>query len=431
MITVNWNGLGHLQSLLPSLERLEAGELIVVDNGSTDGSQQWLRREHPGVRLLENPVNEGFAQPCNRAAEAAGRPVLALINNDMRAHPDWLRSALPRLEGDAACVACRILDWEGRRVDFNGSSLQYLGYATQKDAGRLLEEVSSPGRVLFPCGGAMLVSRRVFLELGGFDADFFAIFEDVDLGWRLWSAGYEVAFAPESLVHHRGHASFRRRPAEKVRYLMHRNALLTALKNYEEPLFRKLLPLALVLAVKRAVVFSGVRKEGFHLWEETRHGLELGDERVAARVLDALNHLVAADDVLDTLERTLAKREQIQARRRRSDREILRLFEDPLRVIVDDPEYRRGEARWLERLDLLNWPGRPAADWEKEALSSRRRQLRRLDRELEARQWLAGHAATTPPPAARRDLKGLLGSLRRMGLPAAWRQFVETVNRGI
>ena len=273
VVTVNWNGKSHLSTLLPPLLALKPGEVIVVDNGSTDGSQEFLRKRYPQVQLLENGMNLGFAQPCNLGATAARGSCIAFINNDMRPEPYWLTAALEKLDARTPCVASRILDWEGRRIDYNGSSLHYLGYGLQQDLGLPVEEAPHRGQVLFPCGGAMLVDRKVFLDLGGFDPDYFALFEDVDLGWRLWLAGHRVVMASDSMVRHRGHATLETKAPEKTRYLIHRNALLTIFKNYEEENFRKIVPLALILAMKRAVHFSGVRKESFYLWSETRHKL--------------------------------------------------------------------------------------------------------------------------------------------------------------
>jgi len=185
VVTVNWNGKSHLSTLLPPLLALEPGEVVVVDNGSTDGSQEFLRRRYPQVRLLENGVNRGFAQPCNVGAETAQGSCVAFINNDMRPEPDWLAAALEKLDARTPCVASRILDWEGSRIDYNGSSLHYLGNGLQENKGLAVEKAVRREEVLFTCGGAMLVVREVFLELGGFDPDYFAMFEDVDRGWRL------------------------------------------------------------------------------------------------------------------------------------------------------------------------------------------------------------------------------------------------------
>lgn len=347
VITVNWNGKEHLENLLPSLLSLRAREIIVVDNGSDDGSVEWIRSQHPTVRVLENETNQGFCQPNNRGAREAKAPILAMINNDARAHPDWLQAGLERLSGDARCVASRILNWNGDRIDYNGSSLQYLGYALQKDIGRLVSEVSTEDRALFPCGGAMLIERDYFLDLGGFDEDYFAVYEDVDLGWRIWIEGGEVALAPDSVIYHRGHGTLSRHPDARMRYLMHRNALLTILKNYEDDSIRRVFPAALILAVRRAVLLSGVQRNSFYLWDAAARLPARHVDRV-----DGLSHLVAVDDVLRMLPEAMRKREAVQRRRKRSDAEILRLFGDPFRTIVHDPDYAEGEIELQRLLDL-------------------------------------------------------------------------------
>ncbi len=431
-MTVNWNGRQRLQDLLPSLGGLGCREILVVDNASQDDSVEFLRSRHPEVRVLENPLNQGFAQPCNLGAREARGSVVAFINNDMRAAPGWIDAALGHLDSETPCVASRILDWSGERVDFNGSSLQYLGYALQKDVGALAKELAHDSKALFACGGAMLIDRRLFLELGGFDEHFFAIYEDVDLGWRLWIAGYQVAFAPDSIVHHRGHATFQTQPNEKMRFLMHRNALLTILKNYDDEAFLKILPLAFALAVKRAVLFSGVSKDSFHLWADTRERLRLGDDDVRDRLLDALNHLVAVEDVLDSLPRVLGQRRAIAPLRRRSDRELVGMFGDPLRAIVMDPEYLERELAYLEcaKLDwLLDVPG--LAERAPDLPDRLESKLDGLRRELAAWRWTAGLAASSPPSPSPPSAATFFRIWRRQGFRQAWTRLLERVDRGL
>lgn len=351
IITLNWNGKQHLEGLLPSLVPLGAKEIILVDNGSSDGSVEFVRDSFPKIRILQNDRNRGFSQPNNWAAREAEGEFLAFINNDMRAHPDWLNSALPELTA-AKCVASRILDWEGHRIDFNGSSLQFLGYALQKDIGKLAEDVTSNRKILFPCGGAMIIDKEVFVGSGGFDEDFFAVYEDVDLGWRLWIMGHEVCLCPESIVYHRGHGTFQAHHNAKLRFLMHRNALLTVVKNYEADLLAKVFPIAIMQAVKRAVRCSGVQKESLYIWDESKTKILTGGEHAWSDAVDALNHLVALDDVIELLPRMLKKRSTIQNKRRRKDSEILELFVDPLRAIVEDKRYINQELALLELMDL-------------------------------------------------------------------------------
>ncbi|RPJ82531.1 MAG: glycosyltransferase, partial [Acidobacteria bacterium] len=393
VVTVNWNGKGHLETLLPSVAVLEPREIILVDNGSSDGSQEFVRSRYPAVRIVQNETNRGFAQPNNLAAEVAQGRYLAFVNNDMRVDLEWISAALARMTGSVVCAGSRILDWSGEKIDFNGSSLQYLGYALQRDIGQPWRSVGNPDRILFPCGGAMVIEREVFLRVGGFDEDYFAIYEDVDLGWRLWLAGYEVAFAPDSIVFHKGHGTFKTQANEKMRYLMHRNALLTVFKNYEEENFRKIFPLAIVLAVKRAVLFSGVERERFYLWGRSRQRLEDSDPSACVQILDALNHLVAVDDVLDRLPVLLEKRARIQALRKRPDAEIFPFFVDPFRQIVENSPYLTVERSHLESLALtelfkpLACPAAPS-----DRVSGFRDKVAELRRELGALQSLESQA---------------------------------------
>ena len=431
VVTVTWNGKSHLQTLLPTLAATGCGEILVVDNGSSDGSQALVRESFPAIHLIQNETNQGFAHPCNQAAETASGRYLAFINNDMKAHPDWLRKALPLLGGPTVCAASRILNWSGEQIDFNGSSLQYLGYASQRDIGRLVEEVSQDGEILFPCGGAMLIDREVFLEVGGFDPDYFALFEDVDLGWRLWVMGYRVAFAADSVTYHRGHSTLKTKTLAKVRYLMHRNALLTILKNYDDEHFQKILPVAIRLAIKRAVHFSGVDPEAFYMWSDVEAKLKDGDSEAQKRLLDSLNHLVAVDDVLKQLPDLMQKRKRIQGQRRRSDAEIFELFKDPFRLIVEDPDYAHEEMRLIHG---LNFPElgldqhKKAAAQLPEQLSGR---IEKLSRELSRSQWIAQRYLSQDPLLPQHSLGELVTTLRREGVRETWRRLKERVEDGL
>lgn len=430
VITVNWNGRTHLAELIPSLYPLGAKEIIVVDNGSSDGSVAYLEKTYPDTKILKNASNQGFCQPNNLAAAEASGNVLAFVNNDMRVHPEWLTAGLEGLQA-APCAACRILDWEGKRIDFNGSSLQYLGYALQKDIGELLQDVTHNEKILFPCGGAMLIDRRTFLEIGGFDEDFFALYEDVDLGWRLWLAGHEVSYIPDSIVYHRKHSTFRTQQVAKMRYLMHRNALLTILKNYEDDTLRSIFPAAIILAIKRAVRCSGVRRESFYLWEDVAAKLETGDHGTHFELLDALNHLVAVEDVLKILPAIMEKRRQIQTMRKRSDAEILDLFTDPLRPIVEDSGYVVEESELLETLGL----GRlfdiaTYRQYASELPDRRSQRTREVRDELRGLEWVGTSALMHPPqPRAQSKLEKFLAAWKRSGLRQAARLAWESYRR--
>lgn len=394
-IVVNWNGREHLDSCIGSLLGLRPSlaELLVVDNGSTDGSVDHLRSGYPSVRILENKSNLGFAGPNWEAAQQAQGDLLLFLNNDMRIASEALQHLLPPFsDPSVAAVGLRILDWEGRVMDFDGASLQYLGYATQKNIGRPYS-ASDGGPVreeLFACGGAMLARRSEFLRLGGFDPDFFAIYEDVDFGWRTWLSGLRVLLAPQALAYHRGHGTFSRHSSEKMRYLMHRNALLTVLKNYDDQNFQKVFPVAIVLSIKRALEFSRVDREGFYLWARQDEALKHSSEDTVRECRDAINHLVALDDVLTRLDFWLEKRAAVQVLRARPDSEIVRLFDEPLRIIMDRTGYLEAEEAWIAKTGLGKLfgpidPGRAALTEQRlhQKLYDLRRNIQRSEAVLE------------------------------------------------
>ena len=120
---------------------------------------------------------------------------------------------------------------------------------------RVTASPPSPEReeeTLFACGCAMMMSRKLFLDVGGFDEAYFAFYEDVDLGWRLWVLGHPVRYSPESLVYHQGDASFAKTPSESRQLLWNRNTLLTLLKNYDDEHLARFFPVALLLTIERA-----------------------------------------------------------------------------------------------------------------------------------------------------------------------------------
>ena len=402
----------------------------MVDNGSNDDSIAFLERTYPDIKVLRNDTNQGFCQPNNLAAAEARGDVLALINNDMRAHPDWLKNGLRGLE-TAPCTACRILDWGGKHIDYNGSSLQYLGYALQKDIGELVQDVTHEEHVLFPCGGAMLIDRQAFLDLGGFDQSFFALYEDVDLGWRLWVAGHKVSFSADSIVYHRGHTTFKTQTVAKMRYLMHRNALLTILKNYEEETVQRVFPVAILLAIKRAVRCSGVRRESFYLWEHVESKLKAEDQSAHFEVLDALNHLVAVEDVLKMLPDLMEKRRRVQEMRRRPDSEILDLFKDPLRPIVEDHGYISEECELLETLGLDNiFDVSKYREHASKFPNQKAARAVELRDELRGLEWVGTNALLHPPqPSTRSRFRKFLDAWKHSGLRHATRLAWESYRR--
>lgn len=314
-------------------------EVLVFDNGSSDGTREWLRAERPRVRLLESPSNQGFAAPNDRCAEAASAPLLCLVNNDVRLHPAFLRELVDaRRTSGAACVGARILDGSGDRIEFDGGVMSFDGHAAPRGWGDpappLLGE--APGTTvpsLFASGGAMLVDRAVFLEAGGFDEDYFAYFEDVDFGWRAWVLGHRVAVAPRAIAWHREHGSEGLLPPGRRIELLERNALLSVWKNYEPARAERAFACAIALAAERA--------------------------RIEPARAAACERAVLGAAAL--LPRAQERRQAIQARRLRGDAEIAPLFREPMRPPIGGTEYaaRLAEvARLFGMTDLFEVAGR-------------------------------------------------------------------------
>jgi GT2 family glycosyltransferase len=263
---LSWNGKHHLEICLDALAaQHDPGvdwEILVLDNGSTDGTVAWMGERwgrDRRVRLIESPVNHGFCGGNNRLVAATGMDTdaVALLNNDTRPEPGWLGSlvaALGSAPPDVAAVSGKIVDWAGERLDFGRGLMTFDGHAFQLDYRRPLKRARVPAagnELPFACGGNMLVRRASFLGAGGFDEDYFAYLEDVDLGWRLWSGGERVVFAPEAAVHHRSGATSDLLGLYNRGFLFERNAFLTAYKNYEPGLWERILPAVMLTLTSR------------------------------------------------------------------------------------------------------------------------------------------------------------------------------------
>jgi hypothetical protein len=180
VVIPTWNGRALLDVALASLERqtLAADEVIVVDNGSSDGTVEHVRSRWPSVTLVALPTNTGFAAAANRGIDRASGEVVALINNDIELHPDFLRELVGALEVDpgVASAAAKMLRFDDRAViDAAGDTLRWSGIALQRGQGEADHgQYDAPGRVFSACAGAAAYRRSAFEEVGSFDEAFFA-----------------------------------------------------------------------------------------------------------------------------------------------------------------------------------------------------------------------------------------------------------------
>lgn len=241
IVVLNFNGRGFLEDCLASLRRLTApAELVVADNASSDGSVAYLRERHPDVRVLAFEKNWGFAQGYNRALSEVKARWVALLNNDATLEPDWLERLLDaanrrpqaailggKLLFSGPTTAGRIIQSAGARFTDAGSAFE-IGWG-EPDRG----QHDRPGAVSAIPGAAQLVKLDAFRILGGFDGDYYAYLEDVDLCWRAWLAGYEVWYEPAAVAYHRFGGSWGGRASPTRIYWMQRNRLANMIKHLE------------------------------------------------------------------------------------------------------------------------------------------------------------------------------------------------------
>ncbi len=343
------NGRRHLEACIPAVKRqLDPGvrwEVAVLDNASTDGTGAWLRRARPEVRVRRADRNLGFAAACNRLATDSEADAVAFLNDDALPREDRLAALVRRLNeapSEVVAVGGLVLDWRGERLDFAGGIMTFDGHAFQHDLGRPLSEITIPAggtELLFATGSNMLVRRREFLALGGFDPHYFAYLEDVDFGWRAWSAGHRILLAAEAVVHHRGSATGDRLGDARRGFLFERNAFMTAFKNYDDELWPRMLPPILMTLISRAtgsvaadrgaadelladpVLFEDPRETGAVSLARNLLGVVRPGRRHRATVRTEA-HLRALAHIVRDLDRYATRRDRTQARRRRSDLEI-------------------------------------------------------------------------------------------------------------
>ncbi len=237
IVILNWNGVAHLRRYLPSVVAAAPSGVgvVVADNGSADDSVEVLRREFPSVEVLTLDRNYGFAGGYNRALKQIEADYYVLLNSDVETPAGWLEPLLACLERhpDVAAVAPKLLsDTDRTMFEYAGASggyIDFLGYPFCR--GRILRTVE-PDRgqydderdVFWVTGAAFCCRSAVFHALGGFDDDFFAHMEEIDLCWRMQLAGYRVRIVPQSVVYHLGGGTLTTDSPAKV-FFNHRNNL--------------------------------------------------------------------------------------------------------------------------------------------------------------------------------------------------------------
>ncbi len=241
VLILNFNGIEWLKRCIPSVMRstYPTFTVYVIDNGSTDGSQIFVRDRFPTVLLLPFQTNLGFAEAYNRAvAQVKAEYVLFLNNDTLILTRNWIELLVEHLEmnSDVAAVACKLVTTKNPEILDSVGVMGIKYWRGFVDIGKYETDrgqYDHPPLTLFSvCGAAMLVRKKAFDLVGGFDSRFFAYVEDVDLSWRLRLRGFKLAYEPAAKVAHyySGSRETSGLDPEKL-YLSHRNVLRAILKN--------------------------------------------------------------------------------------------------------------------------------------------------------------------------------------------------------
>jgi GT2 family glycosyltransferase len=239
IVVLNYNGHQWLKICLPSLMKTDYPkfEIIVVDNGSTDQSIDYLRNNWQHcIRIIQLHQNLGFAEGNNVGIRNANGEIIALLNNDIEVDMNWLRSAVEALMSDTnvAAVQSKIMQY-AERDKINCAGLAFDRFALTVAVGRNEIDRGQYDYVheIWGCsGGAMIGWKHRLIEAGLFDSTFFIYYEDVDLNWRLKLSGYKMLLAPSSLVYHMEKATSKTLPTGFEVYHTTKNYIASCLKNY-------------------------------------------------------------------------------------------------------------------------------------------------------------------------------------------------------
>lgn len=308
IVLVTWNSADYLSRCLDCLSQqsIQDFEIIVVDNGSSDRAVEGIQGKYPtlNIRLEQQNSNLGFAKANNIGAALACGHWLALLNTDAFPEPDWLESlirAANQFPQYSFFSSRQIQVHHPEMLDGAGDVYHISGLAWKRFLGYPLSQFGLERQEVFsPCGAAALYLRRVFLDVNGFDEDFFSYMEDVDLGFRLRLRGYRCLYVPDAVVHHIGSATLGV-ASDFALYYYHRNLIWSFVQNMPTRLFWRYLP-AHVAANLIYLANYTMRRRGKVIWK-------------------------AKWDALKGFAKAGAKRRLIQSRRHVEEKELLQVMD--------------------------------------------------------------------------------------------------------
>jgi len=243
VVILNWNGKTLLEKFLPSVVRYsDLGKIYVADNASTDDSVLFLEENYPNVEIIRNSRNFGYAKGYNEALKNVSEPYLVLLNSDVEVTENWLNPMLEIFENEPQTVALqpKILDYKNKEYfEYAGAAGGFIDkYAFPFCRGRIFSTVEKDenqyhkvSEIFWASGACLFIRKETFDRFGGFDEDFFAHQEEIDLCWRIQNENLNIKYVPNAVVFHVGGATLKENSPQKT-FLNFRNSLYTLLKNH-------------------------------------------------------------------------------------------------------------------------------------------------------------------------------------------------------
>ena len=242
VVILNWNGVKLLEEFLPSIVNYSPeADIYVADNASTDDSVAFVKTNFPSVQIIQNKSNRGFAEGYNEALKSVDAEIFALVNSDIEVTENWLKPILQTFENEpkTAIIQPKILDYKDKEYfEYAGAAGGFMDkYGYMFCRGRIFDTLEKDYgqyddnyEIFWASGACFFIRSSVYRQLKGFDADFFAHQEEIDLCWRAFNKGLVIKYNSQSVVFHLGGATLQQGNPKKT-FLNFRNSLLMMLKN--------------------------------------------------------------------------------------------------------------------------------------------------------------------------------------------------------
>lgn len=321
VVILNWNGKNFLERFLLNVvtnTQTPETQVWVADNGSTDGSIDWIKANAPSVKILVFDTNYGFTGGYNKALAIIDAQYFVLLNSDVEVTPNWIAPVINIMDTDSSIAACmpKLLAWHNKNsFEYAGAAggfIDKFGYPFCR--GRILNQIETDNgqynnttEIFWATGACMFVRANVYKEMGGLDSDFFAHMEEIDLCWRMKNCGYKIMYVPLSTVYHVGGGTLPNNNPRKL-YLNYRNNLFLLYKNLPRQRFRVVLFIRMLFDGASAFVyllqgkwhfFTAVFKAHFNFYKKINVMRNKRRQINAMRTVTKINHIYNKSIVLD------------------------------------------------------------------------------------------------------------------------------------